>query len=312
MSAIINRILKQLGNGNLLCELLSLSKSDLNSLLLELFHLRVQDISPSELLKAYKQNRFSAPSETNPIKYHEFEVDLLSIAQAMDIKPLLLSPSAPIGSCSAFGCVAQNNIISAVRGTETLSDPSNMLAIIIADKIKGNQIDNNNSQHFCTTARIVRAQAFSGKDFYAHFGLFCMVSTGNRRDSYACEVNLLKKHLAYYKKLFLNTFKIKFFIVLRKRNGYADNECFFARMSDFLQSELPDIHVSYDYSDCDNSYYKGVNFKLYTDINGEAIEIGDGGFVDWIQKMIGSKKERCLISAISIDRLIYKLQGNEE
>jgi hypothetical protein len=28
----------------------------------------------------------------------------------------------------------------------------------------------------------------------------------------------------------------------------------------------------------------------------ETVEIGDGGFVDWIAKMISNKKARCLIS----------------
>jgi len=33
--------------------------------------------------------------------------------------------------------------------------------------------------------------------------------------------------------------------------------------------------------------------------------IGDGGFVDWTQKKLGNKKERLLISAIGLDRLIF-------
>ncbi|MBP1996208.1 hypothetical protein [Paenibacillus eucommiae] len=32
--------------------------------------------------------------------------------------------------------------------------------------------------------------------------------------------------------------------------------------------------------------------------------IGDGGFVDWTQKMLENKKERLLISAIGLDRLL--------
>lgn len=34
------------------------------------------------------------------------------------------------------------------------------------------------------------------------------------------------------------------------------------------------------------------------------INIGDGGFVDWTQKLLGNKKERCLISGIGLDRLL--------
>jgi hypothetical protein len=36
----------------------------------------------------------------------------------------------------------------------------------------------------------------------------------------------------------------------------------------------------------------------------ERIEVADGGFVDWIAKMTGNRKERCLISGLGIDRML--------
>ena len=53
-----------------------------------------------------------------------------------------------------------------------------------------------------------------------------------------------------------------------------------------------------------NNYYKGINFKIYMQKDNEQIEIGDGGFVDWIGKMTGSKKNRCLISGLGLERLL--------
>jgi histidyl-tRNA synthetase len=69
-------------------------------------------------------------------------------------------------------------------------------------------------------------------------------------------------------------------------------------------AELPDVPVSIDSEYDENNYYKGIHFKMYMKKDNQSIEIGDGGFVDWIQKMTGSKKERCLISGISLDRLL--------
>jgi len=40
------------------------------------------------------------------------------------------------------------------------------------------------------------------------------------------------------------------------------------------------------------------------DKENESVEIGDGGFVDWIQQMTGNKKERCVISGIGLDRMM--------
>lgn len=304
MNTITNRILKNLGDEELLDKLLSLPKSDLNSLLLELFKKQANVISPTELLKAYHSSRFSVPSEIDPVEYRSLEVALLTLAKEMKITNILLSPSAPLGSCSVFGCVDQYNVISAVRKLETLSDPSNMLAIMIADKLKNKLANNQVPLHYATTTRVIRTQNFTDKFSYAHFGIFCIVSSGKDSGSYVCEKELLVKHLTYYKKLFLEKFNARLSVVLRKRSGYTDNDGFFIRMTKLVKNELPDIPISFDLEHEDNQYYKGINFVIYMERNDEKIAIGDGGFVDWISKMIGNKKERCLISGIGIDRFL--------
>ena len=93
-------------------------------------------------------------------------------------------------------------------------------------------------------------------------------------------------------------------MVLRKRGGYTDGEGFFDRMTELVRSELPDVPISFDLAHEDNHYYKGINFKLYMEKENGKTEIGDGGFVDWIQRMTGNRKERCMISGIGIDRLL--------
>jgi hypothetical protein len=304
MSTILNRILKQIGDQEIVNKLLSLPKADLNSLLLELFEKQTDRFTPANVLKTYQSNRFSIPNNINPAKFHALETQLLIAAQKMDIRTVLLSPSAPLGSCSVFGCVDQYNVISALRGTETLSDPSNMLAIIIADKLKSITESNIPPLHYATTARVVRAQALSGRGFFAHFGLFCMVSSGKDIGSYTCEKELLEKHFLFYKELLQELFNAKLSIVLRKRGGYTDSDGFFGKMTEVIQTILPDTPLSFDYDDVDNKYYQGINFKIYMEREDEKFEIGDGGFVDWIYQMLGSKKERCLISGIGLDRFL--------
>lgn len=304
MSTILDRILRQIGDQEIIDKLLSLSKADLNSLLLELFEKQTDKFTPADVLKAYQANRFSTPSDIDPAKFHALETQLLTAAQKMDIQTILLSPSAPLGSCSVFGCVDQYNVVSALRGTETLSDPSNMMAIIIADRLKRRTESNTPPLHYATTVRAVRAQVFSGKGFFAHFGLFCMVSSGKDIGSYACEKELLKKHLHFYKDLLQEHFNAKLSIVLRKRGGYTDGDGFFNKMTEVVQTAFPDTPLSFDYDDVDNKYYKGINFQIYMETEHEKMMIGDGGFVDWIHQMLGSKKERCLISGIGLDRFL--------
>jgi len=75
-------------------------------------------------------------------------------------------------------------------------------------------------------------------------------------------------------------------------------------MEELINNELPDVPFTFDLDNEDNNYYKGINFTILMEKENRKIEIGDGGFVDWIQRMTNNKKERCLISGIGLDRLL--------
>jgi len=305
MNTIIDRILTRLGDNELINKLSILSKSDLNSLLLNIYKLQAQNTTPIEMLKAFETNRFTVPSELDPVAYHMLETEFLSLAQNQNIKPVLLSPAAPFASSSVFGCVDQNNVVSTARGVEILSDPTNMLAIISADKLKNKKTDNKNCIHYCTTVRVLRAQVFpKAEGYYSHFGIFCIVSSGKDSGSYMCEKELLLKQLIFYKNILFIKYNAKLLIILRKRRGYADGDGFFDKMAELIKNEFCDVHISFDMDDEDNNYYKGINYSILMEKDNKKIEIGDGGFVDWIQKMTNNKKERCLISGIGLDRLL--------
>ena len=151
----------------------------------------------------------------------------------------------------------------------------------------------------------MRAQVFPARrGYYSHFGIFCIVSSGKDTGSYSCEKNLFEKHLAYYRKLLIEKYDTKLSVVIRKRRGYTDSDGFYDSMAAMVSDELPGVPVSLDPEYEDNNYYKGIHFGVYMDKEHERVEIGDGGFVDWIQQMTGNKKERCLISGIGLDRLL--------
>ncbi|MGW3043867.1 hypothetical protein ACWC9T_28340 [Kitasatospora sp. NPDC001159] len=50
-------------------------------------------------------------------------------------------------------------------------------------------------------------------------------------------------------------------------------------------------------------YCTDLCYKIYATIHGQQLEIADGGFVDWTQRLTGSHKERLLISGFGVDRL---------
>ncbi|MCL2548001.1 MAG: hypothetical protein FWE76_02410 [Symbiobacteriaceae bacterium] len=305
MEEITKRILTQLGDTELVEKLLALPGADFNSLMLKVFQAQSDKVTPVEVVKAMQTNRFVVPSDVDPVAYHTLETEFLTTAHKLGIKPILLSPSAPFASSSAFGYVDQKNVVSALRGTEILSDPTNMLAIILAEKLKSMKADNTTPIHYCTTARVLRAQVFpnTGRHF-AHFGLFGMVSSGKDKGSYRCEQELLFKQLTFYKELVIQRYKANLSIVLSKRRGYTDGEGFFKSMAELVARVLPDVPLSLNLVDQENNYYQGLNYNINMEKDGEIINIGDGGFVDWIQRMTNNKKERCLISGIGLDRLL--------
>jgi hypothetical protein len=91
-------------------------------------------------------------------------------------------------------------------------------------------------------------------------------------------------------------------VILSGRSGYKDSEGLLQRVVE--HGERLSIRVSIKEPNLENQYYKGLQFTLITKINGREHYIGDGGFVDWSQKLLESKKERLIISAIGLDRLL--------
>lgn len=144
------------------------------------------------------------------------------MASKSGITNKILSPVAPLGSCSAFGCVSQNNVLSAMR--------------ILA------------------------------------FSAWCP------RQKIKALICALKRQLQFYNELLQTKYDGKMAVTLRPRTGYTACEDFFEKM--------------------------GLNFKIYMQKEGDRIEIADGGFVDWISKLTGDKKDRCLISGLGLERLL--------
>src|SRR6185436_12731596 len=97
---------------------------------------------------------------------------LLAAAEAFEA--IELSPLAPLGACSVVGPTSQNKIVSALRGTEVLSDPTNVLALECALRLRRNAAE---IVRLATCQRCVRAQEVPKKSGYSpHFRIFCLAT----------------------------------------------------------------------------------------------------------------------------------------
>lgn len=308
-SDIIKSILEKSDNKDLLNILAkALSFSELNSLLMEVYKLKCDEIKPTNLMKGYESNKYVKPAFENPIKLKELELKLLKTAESFSFTPIELSPVAPIGACSAIGTVNQNKILSALRNTEVMADATNSLALHICSlKRNMNQTQRDNSvMKYCAIHRLIRTQIFDNPRFTPHFNLYCMVTSGRDTGSHSFEKENILEHLNFYKIILRNvanteTFKLKLF----KIGADEVSNNFFNKIANYIREKIDmDIEIVDDMTRIENQYYKGLQFKIYVNINGSEVEAGDGGFVGWSQKLLENKKERMLISAIGIAPLL--------
>jgi hypothetical protein len=307
MSNISKLVAKKNGLSNLFDDLTEkLSPSELNTLLPELFRTKAKKLTAAELLRQFEKNRFAAPSEVDTINFKEFEIRCLKLAKSKGFIPITLSPLAPFGTCSALAFVDQNNVVTPLRGTEVVSDATNVFAILMSSDFKKKK--DHGLIKYATTHRHVRSQPLSNPAFTAHFGIFCLATGGPDRDSFTFELEQLMDHINIHLSVYSNEFDLNKERLLLRVFLKEENEIFQQRLKDNLRNITDPIIVQIERQLNPGDYYKLVQFKFFLVRNGQEINLSDGGFVDWTQKLIPHKKHRLIISGVGTE-LMHKMQS---
>lgn len=305
----IARITRMPGLTSILSE--HLSSPDLNSLLLAVFQRKTAwwNIMPDDLLRSYQQNRFVHPAEVDAIGFMEWSLDWLRAARAAGFEPLELSPVAPLGTCSVVGAVSQHKVLSALRGTEVVADATNVLALESAVR-RRKKIFPKEVLKFSAVHRHVRAQEVPKvPGFSAHFSILGLTSAGRGTGSFEFEQENLRQHIQFYRSFLeekLNLGPVRVRLKSLAADGEA-NRMLYAVQS-FLEKTEPNWPLEIiESSQSEQPYYHRVQFKIVVPMpGGEEVEIADGGFTDWTQRLTGNQKERFLISGIGLE-LLYKM-----
>lgn len=270
-----------------------LSPGDLQSLLLEVYARRhpPQAGKAVDLLRNYRENRFSTPSPCRPrqlARLHLLAWDCLPEC----FEALELSPLSPLGCCSAVATVHQNKVVSTIRSAEVSSDPSNQLALECSVRRRDQP-----EVHLAASQRVVRAQALpKASGFYAHFQLLALASAA--RCSVDFEREALAQHLGFYltflgKALPAAKLSVKM-TELARCNPAAE---VYAR----LTPRFPRAALEWDPErSSGRNYYLKCCFKIYADDS----ELCDGGFTDWTAQMQSDGRETLLTSGMGFERLV--------
>lgn len=302
---VADKIAERSGRIDLLESLKALSPSELNSLMLEVYRTTAEDMTPAQLLKSYDRNRFVKPAGMSPLKMLRLELEVYEIAESRCYIPIELSPVAPLGACSAMAKVSQNKILSAIRGTEVMADATNSLALHICAMIKTGEASRKANEliRYCTSHRHVRAQPIKVQGFSPHFKAFGMVASGRDAGSFGFEKRALLEQLEIYAEICERLFGVGMKIVLFESGGYSIKLP--DKLASYLEDHLADkAAISISPEPRDTDYYIGTRFKAYAMRGNKEIEIADGGFVDWSQRLLENKKERMLISGLGLDYIL--------
>lgn len=260
-----------------------LAGSELWSLLLGVMERRARRKTPAALLEQWRRDRFVQPSAIGQRTLNELDAQLL--AAAREFEALELAPLAPLGTCSVTALTSQNRIVSTSRGTEVVSDPTNVLALESARRLRA---DPWAEVKLATSHRATRAQPFPDlPGFAAHFRIFCLTSAAHERAGHAFVAAALaehiRTHLAALDRLEQHGYSFPHrqlkLLSTPARRHVAE------RVADTLADVAP-VHA-----ELAHDYYDGLRFMIdVATPTGTSLPLIDGGAFDWLRKLGANDK----------------------
>ena len=208
---------------------------------------------------------------------------LLAAADAFEA--IESSPVAPLGVSSAIAHTSQNRVLSALRMTEVVSDPTNVLALECARRLRTNWAA---PVHLVTSQRVLRAQPAPRLPGHSqHFRLFVLASGGREAKDHAFTVETVGMHIR---------------TVLRaldrlEQHGYA----FGARRVDVLATAerkavgdriAGSLAIATARKPLEHAYYSGgLRYQIWvTAPDGQEVPLIDGGTFDWLTKLAANRR----------------------
>jgi hypothetical protein len=272
--------------------------SEVWSLLLSVIERRSLKRTPPAVLQQWEADRFVRPAPVDQRTFVELDSHLLAAAQGFEA--LELSPLAPLAACSSVALTSQNRTISTVRGTEVVSDPTNVLALECARRLRQNS---RQVVRLATCHRCVRAQPFPKlPGLEAHFRIFCMTTAGRETQDRAFLTTSLAEHIQTHLSALDRLEKHGYHFRERRVHVLAtpENEALGSRIA----SAVRDVPVAT--GPLKHGYYGGLRFRI--DVGGaanEAIPLIDGGAFDWLHKLTSNQKLSFVASGMGSQLAAY-------
>jgi len=276
-----------------------LAGSDLHSVLLEVMQHRARSRTPADVLGQYLRDSFCAPAEID--LRTSLAVDSHLLAAAAEFEALQLSPVAPLGSCSVLAPTSQDRTLSASRGTEVVSDPTNVLALECARRLR---VDLAAQVHLATCQRVLRAQpAPRGPGYSQHFRIFVLASGGREAKDHAFTVQTSVMHIRTMLRA----------LDRLEQHGYA----FGARRVEILTTPErqgigdrigESLAIAVARKPLDHAYYSaGLRYQIWvTAPDGSELPLIDGGAFDWLTRLAANRRAVYIASGAGAQLIAWR------
>jgi hypothetical protein len=263
-----------------------LSASRLWSLLMDVLEARAAARTLPAIAEQWASDRFVQPGVVDQRTHVDVDRHLIAAAVASAFESIELSPIAPLGVCSLMGRASQNKVLSALRGTEVVADPTNVLALECARRLRRKP---STPVRLATSHRCVRTQEVPKQSgFTATFRIFCLASAGIEQENHAFVVEAvtgqIKAMLNALERLEQDGFafserKVLLFTT-EPRSAIGD------RIADTLAgSTIVRALLEHPY------YTNGVRFQVAVRTkDGAEIPFIDGGVFDWVAKLTSNRR----------------------
>jgi len=261
-----------------------LPASRLWSLLMEAMATRASARRLPAIAAQWANDRFVQPGVVDQRSAVEVDRHLLAAASAFEA--IELSPIAPLGVCSVMGRASQNKVLSAMRGTEVVADPTNVMALECARRLKR---DPATAVRLATSHRCVRAQEIPRQSgFTASFRIFCLATAGIEQENHTFVVDAVAEQI---KTMMSGLDRLE-------QHGFAFGErrvSIFATapraaIADRIGATLPASAVTRAL--LEHLYYSyGLRFQISVRTkDGAEIPFIDGGAFDWVAKLMSNRR----------------------
>jgi hypothetical protein len=275
------------------------SPSETRGELLRLLREQASRRRPVDLIAQHRRDGSVMPSVLDQRLVNT--LDRIALDAAKEFDAVLLSPVAPLGTNSVVAPTSQDRTLSTTRGTEVVSDPTNVLALECANRLLD---DAGAVVRLATVHQTLRAQTVTNPDGARsqHFRLLALAECGAGLPDDGFEVQAVERQLAVYDRLFdacaagLDVeFPHRRAIVRVDERGQALAE----RVVHRLAGVMPHVDVRTEL--LESSYYAGLRVGFGADgRSGEFVEIADLGRFDWVAQLTSDRRNRFIASGFGI------------